>query len=102
MTTTPEENAVRFAGATAARRLARPSTRHWLIAGTIAIAVVLPLICQSFVVFQLTEVMIYGLAILGLNLLTGFGGQFSLGHGAFFGLGAYVTAILMQHYDVPY
>ena len=102
MTTTPEENAVRFVGADAVRRLAWPSTRHCLIGGAVVIAVVLPLACQSFVVFQLTEVMIYGLAILGLNLLTGFGGQFSLGHGAFFGLGAYVTAILMQHYDVAY
>jgi branched-chain amino acid transport system permease protein len=63
---------------------------------------VLPFLFQGFVVFQLTEVMIYGLAILGLNLLTGFNGQFSVGHGAFFGLGAYVTAILMQRYGIPY
>jgi branched-chain amino acid transport system permease protein len=42
------------------------------------------------------------LAILGLNLLTGFNGQFSVGHGAFYGLGAYVTAILMQHYGIAY
>jgi branched-chain amino acid transport system permease protein len=102
MTTTPQEDAVGFSGAAAVRRLAWPSTRHCLIGGAVVIAAVLPLFCQSFVVFQLTEVMIYGLAILGLNLLTGFGGQFSLGHGAFFGLGAYVTAILMQHYDVAY
>jgi branched-chain amino acid transport system permease protein len=81
---------------------ARLATRHWILAGVVAIALVLPLIFQSFVVFQLTEVMIYGLAILGLNLLTGFNGQFSLGHGAFYGLGAYVTAILMQRYGVAY
>ena len=40
--------------------------------------------------------MIYGLAILGLNLLTGFNGQFSLGHSAFYGIGAYTAAILMH------
>ena len=40
--------------------------------------------------------MIYGLAILGLNLLTGFNGQFSLGHSAFYGIGAYTAAILMN------
>jgi len=40
--------------------------------------------------------MIYGLAILGLNLLTGFNGQFSLGHSAFYGIGAYTAAILMS------
>ena len=52
--------------------------------------------------FQLTLVMVYGLAILGLNLLTGFNGQFSLGHSAFYGIGAYTAAILMDRWDVPY
>ena len=66
------------------------------------VAAVLPCVVQSFVIFQLTEVMIYGLAILGLNLLTGFNGQFSLGHSAFYGIGAYTTAILMHHYGVAY
>jgi branched-chain amino acid transport system permease protein len=79
-----------------------PTTRHWVMAGVVVVAAALPLFFQGFVVFQLTEVMIYGLAILGLNLLTGFNGQFSLGHGAFYGLGAYVTAILMQRYGVAY
>ena len=40
--------------------------------------------------------MVYALAILGLNLLTGFNGQFSLGHSAFYGIGAYTAAILMD------
>jgi branched-chain amino acid transport system permease protein len=88
--------------AASAQLVAGPSTRHWVLAGVLAIALVLPFIFQGFVVFQLTEVMIYGLAILGLNLLTGFNGQFSVGHGAFYGLGAYVTAILMQRYGVAY
>ena len=65
-------------------------------------ALVIPLITSSFVTFQVTEVIIYGLAILGLNLLIGFNGQFSLGHSAFYGIGAYTTAILMHNYDVAY
>ena len=73
-----------------------------MVAGVVVIALVLPFVFQGFVVFQLTEVMIYGLAILGLNLLTGFNGQFSVGHGAFYGLGAYVTAILMHRYGIAY
>lgn len=81
---------------------ARLVPRHWALGGAIAIAIILPFVFHGFVVFQLTLVMIYGLAILGLNLLTGFNGQFSLGHGAFYGLGAYVTAILMQRYGVAY
>ena len=36
---------------------------------------------------------------MGLNLLTGYNGQVSIGHGAFFGLGMYTTAILMQSHD---
>jgi branched-chain amino acid transport system permease protein len=102
--TTPQQDTALFApaGQARAQRAAWLSTRHWVWASVLAIAVVLPFLVQGFVVFQLTEVMIYGLAILGLNLLTGFNGQFSVGHGAFYGLGAYVTAILMQRYGVAY
>jgi branched-chain amino acid transport system permease protein len=39
-----------------------------------------------------------GLAAMGLNLLTGYNGQVSIGHGAFFGIGAYATALLMQQH----
>jgi branched-chain amino acid transport system permease protein len=38
----------------------------------------------------------------GLNILTGYSGQISLGHGAFLAIGAYTTAILMDKFDVPY
>ena len=47
-------------------------------------------------------VMIYAIAVLGLNILTGFNGQISLGHGAFYAIGAYVAAILMDKAGVPY
>jgi branched-chain amino acid transport system permease protein len=47
-------------------------------------------------------VVVYAIAILGLAILTGFNGQISLGHGAFYAIGAYVTAILMYQYNVPY
>ena len=40
-------------------------------------------------------VIVYAIAILGLAILTGFNGQISLGHGAFYAIGAYVTAVLM-------
>ena len=45
---------------------------------------------------------VYSIAVLGLNILTGFNGQFSLGHGAFYAIGAYVTAILMDQAGMPY
>ncbi len=103
--TTPQQETVALGGTVAtpaARQAMRLQTRHWVLAGAIAVALVLPFVFQGFVVFQLTEVLIYGLAILGLNLMTGFNGQFSVGHGAFFGVGAYVTAIMMQRWNVPY
>jgi branched-chain amino acid transport system permease protein len=45
---------------------------------------------------------VYAIALLGLNLLTGYNGQISLGHGAFYAIGAYCAAILMDKYGVPY
>ncbi|MBV8130963.1 MAG: branched-chain amino acid ABC transporter permease [Alphaproteobacteria bacterium] len=92
-------------GAVAARRasaLPRPGARYLTIGAAVAVALVVPAVATNFVIFQLTLVMVYGLAILGLNLLTGFNGQFSLGHSAFYGLGAYTAAILMDKADLAY
>lgn len=61
-----------------------------LLAGLVA-----PLLLEDFQVFQATQMLVLAIAIMGLNLLTGFSGQFSLGHGAFFAAGAYVTAFLL-------
>jgi len=47
---------------------------------------------------ELTDIAIFALAATSLNLLVGFTGQISIGHSAFFGLGAYTTAILMHNY----
>ena len=44
---------------------------------------------------------IYAILSLGLSLFTGFAGQISLGHAAFFGIGAYTTAILATRYEIP-
>jgi branched-chain amino acid transport system permease protein len=71
-------------------------------AGAILLASALPLLGTSYHLFQCTLVVIYAIALLGLNLLTGYGGQISLGHGAFYGIGAYTTAILVHQAHVPY
>lgn len=62
----------------------------------------LPLLLSSYHIFQLTLVLVYAIALLGLNILTGYNGQISLGHGAFYAVGAYVAAILMEKFGVPY
>ncbi len=47
---------------------------------------------------DLSRALYFAIAAMGLNLLTGFNGQISIGHGAFFGVGAFTTAILMDSY----
>src|SRR6266436_1821663 len=79
-----------------------PAWRRIGGAAILVVALTLPFMVRNFVVFQLTMAMIYAIAILGLNLLTGFNGQFSLGHSAFYGIGAYTAAILMDQADVAY
>lgn len=75
----------------------------WLILiAVLAVAIVPTAFFNGYHLFQLTMVVVYAIAILGLSLLTGFNGQISLGHGAFYAIGAYTTAILMSNFDVPY
>lgn len=45
--------------------------------------------------------LVYSLAALGLNFLTGYAGQLSIGHAAFMAVGAYASLILYGRYDVP-
>ena len=68
----------------------------------LALACVLPFLVSNYRVFQFTLVLGYANALLGLNMLTGYNGQISLGHGAFYAIGAYTAAILMDKYGVPY
>jgi branched-chain amino acid transport system permease protein len=65
-------------------------------------ACALPFVLSNYRTFQFTLVLVYAIALLGLNILTGYNGQISLGHGAFYAIGAYVTAILMARFGVPY
>lgn len=76
--------------------------RTLIILAVLAAAVGPVLLASDYRLFQLTMVVVYGVAILGLAILTGFNGQISLGHGAFYAIGAYTTAILMSSWDVPY
>jgi branched-chain amino acid transport system permease protein len=75
----------------------------WILSALVVVALlVLPFLVKNYRVFQFNLVLVYAVAILGLNILTGFNGQFSLGHGAFYAFGAYTAAILMDKFGVPY
>ena len=82
-----------------------PWVRAAVAAGVVLLLVVLvllPFLVKSFRVFQFNMVLVYAVAIMGLNILTGFNGQISLGHGAFYAVGAYTAAILMDRAGLPY
>ncbi|HXG76197.1 MAG TPA: branched-chain amino acid ABC transporter permease [Gaiellaceae bacterium] len=64
-----------------------------------AAVAVLPAFVSDFKAQQYAYVAIYLVALLGLNILTGYTGQISLGHGAFMAIGGYTTAILMAGND---
>jgi branched-chain amino acid transport system permease protein len=68
------------------------------VAGVVFFAIA-PLFMGNFRQTQLVAVGIYFIAIIGLNIVSGYSGQISLGHGAFMGIGAYTTAILVSKYD---
>lgn len=81
---------------------ASPAPRVLRVGVPLVLACAAPFVLSSFHVFQLTLVLIYAIALLGLNILTGYNGQISLGHGAFYAMGAYVAAILMDHFGIAY
>jgi branched-chain amino acid transport system permease protein len=89
-------------GAVAASVKAFSNTQMIMAAVLLAVVCALPFVLSNYRVFQFTMVIIYAIALLGLNILTGFNGQISLGHGAFYAIGAYVAAVLMDKYNVPY
>ena len=83
---------------------AHPARFHEVI-GIIALPIAasaLPFFISDYRTFQFTLVISYAITLLGLNILTGYNGQISLGHGAFFAIGAYAAAIMMDRWDLPY
>jgi len=73
-----------------------------LVVAVAIVVAVLPLVLPSGLYLRVaTLVFINALAVLGLNLLMGFAGQVSLGHAAFFALGAYAVAVGPTHLAIP-
>jgi branched-chain amino acid transport system permease protein len=63
------------------------------VAAAVVLVILIGQTASEFRLGQFTFVAIYFVALLGLNMLTGYNGQISLGHGAFMGIGAYVTTV---------
>jgi len=66
----------------------------------VAVVVVMPRLISDFHARELALVGVYFIALIGLNILTGYSGQISLGHGAFMAIGGYTTAILTVDHGV--
>ena len=80
----------------------------WLAPSLVVVVAVLPIVggkaglISNYWFLQLNLMMMFAIAVLGLDLVTGFNGQISLGHGGFMCIGAYVTAILIARFGWPY
>src|SRR5262245_41463701 len=84
------------------------TAKKWAL-GLVVVAFLVPLLrpifpdtISDYRLFLVSTMIIASIAVLGLNLLTGFNGQFSLGHGAFYAVGAYTAAIVMDQLNWPY
>ncbi|MFK8251246.1 branched-chain amino acid ABC transporter permease [Ancylobacter terrae] len=76
--------------------------RVWWIAG-FAAAAAMPLVSSDLYLFRiLTMIVIWSILALGQNLITGFCGQLSYGQAAFYGIGAYTSALATIHFGLPF
>jgi branched-chain amino acid transport system permease protein len=76
--------------------------RMWAIIGVLALFGVVPYIASPYLLYVINTTGIAAIAALGLNILIGFTGQISLGHGAFFGVGAYGGAVVATALGFPF
>jgi branched-chain amino acid transport system permease protein len=84
------------------QRIRNAPPRYWLVAMVVLFFLGFPTVVSSFQAAQWTQALILVIAIMGLNILVGYSGQLSLGHGAFMAIGAYTTAILVHRYKVDF
>lgn len=82
------------------QRIRTAPPRYWLVAIAVVFFLGFPTVISSFQTSEWTQALVLAIAIMGLNILVGYSGQLSLGHGAFLALGAYTSAILAHHYKM--
>ncbi len=83
-------------------RIRHVPPRYYLVVLAIAFFIAFPTVVSSFMASEWAGALILAIAIMGLNILVGYSGQLSLGHGAFMALGAYTSAVLAHHYKMDY
>ncbi len=83
-------------------RLRTAPPRYWLVGVAVVFFLGFPTVISSFLASEWSQALILAIAIMGLNILVGYSGQLSLGHGAFMALGAYISAIIAHRYKLDY
>src|SRR4030043_1939106 len=76
--------------------------RLWMWGGLFLLFIVIPFICKPYQLYVINHIGMAAIAAIGLNILIGYTGQISLGHGAFVGVGAYAAAILATRVGFPF
>jgi branched-chain amino acid transport system permease protein len=84
------------------QRLRSMPPRYWLVLVAVLFFIGLPTVIDSFLAGEWAQALILAIAIMGLNILVGYSGQLSLGHGAFMAFGAYTSAVLAHRYKMDY
>ena len=74
----------------------------FIVSVVLAVFIIMPLVVDVYITYMATIICIFVMLAVGLNILVGFSGQISLGHAAFFGIGAYTSALLMRHFGIPF
>lgn len=94
VTTGPDSEVRSRGGAVAVRSRLRPASS---VAGIAILLTGIPLLLSDYWVFLFAQVLVYGIATQGLNILYGRTGQLSLAHATFLGGGAYTTYVVISH-----
>lgn len=70
--------------------------------GIVALAVFPLFVTNPYYVHLVETILIYAILLFGLDIVVGYTGQVSLGHAGLFGIGSYVTAVLIMHFGTPW
>ena len=77
-------------------------TTVWTLVMVVAALLAIPLVGSRYLIDLSTEIAIYALFALSLNILLGYAGNVSFGHAAYFAIGGYTCAILLTTYEWPW
>ncbi len=73
-----------------------------LLLGVVAVLVVPFAVTSPYYLHLLQTIAIFGVVVLGLDIVFGYTGEVSIGHAALFGIGAYTAGVLSMHFDIGF